>query len=535
MKGKQRRITVWALAALILSLIFLTAGAAYAGEGPPGTPGAPGTPVAPGTPGPVALADPLDPDPVALPGTPGAPGIPDPVALADPPEPDEPVTPSVTEDGPRITRYTVQKGGSTWTGQIYTGNKITMVVSIFDERIKKGKPTPRAVVNTASFIIESQSKVVCENLKVNSNGCTYRLTFKDLIYTGTGNEFNFSLSYTGVSPPLPMEQLTISLNQCVEYVEPDPQEPPEVVIKGTGFILKDARYNDGQPVYAGKAFSLSAVILATNGSHAVENVSVAFSPPEELTFADGASVVYIGTMAPGGSVPVSATLQPSANIQEGSYTIGIDVNGVNQQTGDPVSAHMTISLPILQPERFEIFNTMLPTDLMPGMDMGMGYGSVTLVNQGRGAVSNVTFDITGKGLSLEDGKMYIGNVGGGEQRSADFNLMADVPGQIEARVVVTYENVRGEVKTLEHPFTVNVMEGEFVDPDWPDDPWTENPGEDVGGGARGGMQGWLLIIIIAAAAAAVTTVLLLRRRKKKRLAEAELDDDADDDADDDDD
>ena len=513
MKGKQIRITIWALAALMFSLIFLTAGAAYAGEDPSDPPASPATsgPFVPlGPAESIALADP-----------------------PDPPDPADPAKPAASADGPQLIRYTVYKGGSIWTGQIYKGNVVTIALSVFDERIKKGKPVPKAVVNTSSFIVDNQSKVVCENLKVNSKGCTYRLTFNDLIYTGTGNEFIFNLSYTGVSPPLPLEPMSLSLNQCVEYVEPEPQAPPEVVIKGTGFVLKDARYGDGQPVYAGKAFTLSAVILATNGTHAVENVSVAFSPPEELTFADGASVVYIGTMAPGGSVPVSVTLQPSANIQEGSYTIGIDVDGVNQQTGDPVSAHMTISLPILQPERFEIFNTMLPTDLMAGMDSGMGYGNVTLVNQGRGAVSNVTFEIAGKGLFLEDGKMYIGNVGGGEQRSADFNLQASEPGTIEARVVVTYENVRGEVKTLEYPFTVNVMDGgEFYDPEWPgDDPGFGDPGMDVGGGARGGMQGWLLIIIIIAAAAAVTTVLLLRRRKKKRLAEAELDDDADDDDD----
>jgi len=446
--------------------------------------------------------------------------------------------------GLNITGYTVLKNGSPNNNPIYTNEVITLVLNVFDERIIGGTDfsfQPAASLNTESFTIPSQSNIEYSIPDPPTAGASYSITFKDIKYTGKGKTFSCFISYEDVtgagSPPppdtypklpIPMEKVTITLDQCVIYV-PDttpPPPPPEINIKGTGFVLKEAYYGDGAPIYAGNAFTLSVTILATNGTSAVENVSVSFSPPEQLTFADGSSVIYIGTMAPGASVPVSTTLLPGGNIQEGSYTVGIDVNGVNQQTGSPVSVHMTITLPILQPERFEIFNTYLPSDLVAGMDSGMGYGSVTLVNQGRGAVANVSFEITGEGLRLEEGRMYIGNVGGGEQRSADFNLLGDIPGVINALVVVTYENVRGEKKKLEHAFTVNVMDmgGGYVDPGWPERPDFEYPGYAEKPGGLGGIPIWLWIVIGAAAAAVVIILLVRRNKKKKKAAEAALDD-----------
>ena len=431
-----------------------------------------------------------------------------------------------------IAGYSVRKNNSNFTGKIHKDDVITIVMNIIDTRIVTGVDfdvKPRAVLNTTSFAIPRQSNITYGTPAVDSNGCSYAITFKDLKYTGKAEPLVCDISYTGA--PLPMETMSIMLSQCVKYNPPEKSDsspepdPPDVVVKGTGFVLKDARYGDGV-IYAGKPFSLSAVILATNGTAAVENVSVAFSPPEEMTLSEGASIVYIGTMAPNASVPVSVTLLPGANIQEGSYTVEIAVDGVNQQTGDSVSAHMTISVPVLQPERFEIFNTMFPTGLLAGDDNGMGYGSVTLVNMGKGAVSNVSVEIFGDGLSTEEGRQYLGNIGAGEQKSADFYINADISGRIDALLVVSYENARGENKTLDEAFTIEVMDTEELDFE---DPGFEYPGEMEGGGVRAGLPPWLLILIIACAAAVVTAILVRRRRKRMAAREAALDDIDDDD------
>jgi hypothetical protein len=311
----------------------------------------------------------------------------------------------------------------------------------------------------------------------------------------------------------------LTLNQCVPAPETKPEDD---VTKGTGVVLKDARYADGQTVYAGEAFTLSAVILATNGDVPVENVTVSFAPPEKLTLDEGSSVAYVGTMNPNQSVPVSVRLFPGANVEEGTYTVNIDISGINQKTGETVTAQAKVSIPILQPERFEIFNAQLPSDLTAGMDDGMGYTSITLVNKGKGTVANVSVEIVGAGLTTDEGKQYIGNVAPGEQKSSDFNLHAETPGQVDGMVIVTYENARGEEKTIERGFAVNVMEAAPMEPDSGFD-GGEMPVEQAG------PPNWLWILIAAAVIAVVVTLLVKRARKKKKAREEDfLDDDEDD-------
>jgi hypothetical protein len=425
-------------------------------------------------------------------------------------------------DSLEITGYTITKRGvdGAFTGSILKGDVVTVEVSFLDTRIKNGVVTPVAAINTASFSLWNSSDIKLPGqVAAGTGGCSYTIRFENTVYTGTGTSFAFDISYAGTAYPSVLKDIPFNKAVPSEKETTDPAKPS--TDKTTGFVLKDARYGDGS-IYAGQAFVLSASILATNGVSAVENVSVSFAPPEQLTLSDGSSVVYVGTMAPGASAPVSLTLLPNANITEGSYTVSIKVNGVNQKTGEAVTADMTVSIPILQPERFEIFNTKLPTDLTAGMDDGMGFGSITLVNRGKGAVSNVSVEVIGNGLSTDEGRQYIGNVNGGEQKTADFNIQAAEPGSVDALVVVSYENVRGEQKTLEQAFQVNVMEG--MDPGMVD-PGMIDPGMDPGmeGEGAGGIKPWMWIVIGAAAAAAVSIVLLRRRKKRLAAAEAALD------------
>jgi len=433
-------------------------------------------------------------------------------------------TPTTPTGSLEVVSYTIYKNGVPFTGSINKGDVVTIDLTILDTRVTS-ITTPAATLNTPSFTIPGPGNisVITAPSLVTGGGITYTLRFSDITYTGTPNSLSCNISYPFLSPPVPMENASIVLNQLVEYVAPkDP--PPGPDPRPTDFVLKDARFGTGI-VYAGETFVLSVVILATNGTYPVENVSVTFNPPEQLTFADGSSVVYVGTMRPNTSTTVSVALLASANIQEGSYPVSISVSGINQQTGQQAGGgQMTVSIPVLQPERFEIFNASLPTDLTAGVDDGLGFSTVTLVNKGRGTVGNVTIDIVGNGLRTDIGIQYLGNVAGGEQKSADFILYADIPGVIDGYVVVNYENVRGEQKTLERPFTVNVSEAWFEDPGF-DDPGFVQPEEPVATGP----PAWLWIIIIAACAVVAVTLLVRRNKKKKAAAEAALDEIDDDD------
>ncbi|MDR0851334.1 MAG: hypothetical protein LBN36_02450 [Clostridiales Family XIII bacterium] len=424
-----------------------------------------------------------------------------------------------------ITGYTVYyKGTNTVPERIETGNELTITLAVTDNRAEAQTATHvTARVNSASFtkISEPIHQAVTPSGGTPST-LSYNLTF-EVRYNGQGKSFQTDISYEGATAPL--FPYTLTLNQCAEYVAPAPN--PEPPMRGTGFVLRNATYGLSE-VTAGQSFQLKADILATNGTYNVENTSVTLVLPKDITFATGSSVSYIGTVAPGQTVPAKFDLLPIASIEEGSYTITVNISGINAKDGSAVSASADITVPIIQPERFEISNATLPEYLVVGTDDGSGYFSVDLINKGKSSVYNVEAEIVGDGLSAEEGKQFIGTIAGGAKSSADGTMLADQAGIIQAAVIITYENARGEVKTLTRDFSITVEEtGMGGDDGFLDPGLAEDPGEVQAGFPK---WGWALIILVVLAAAVTTLLILLKKRKKKRAAalEAELAADAED-------
>lgn len=444
--------------------------------------------------------------------------------------------------GVEITGYYLQSGGVV-PDSITEGMGIGLELKITDMREevidyykniynKTNNKTLKEIqvagrLNTQSFDFQNQnsfhqtSKI--RRVQINNrHGIQYSLYY-ELIYTGSGNSFQTDLYYTdvntGATLDVPVHSLSLTLNQCK-----DAGESKEAVVKGTGFVLKSANYGGGS-VTAGTEFMLTAEVLATSGNTNVENVTVTISPPEEITLSEGSSIAYVGTVAPNQTVPVSFKLFPNANIADGSYSIAVDIRGVDSNSGEDVSSQMTFSVPVVQPERFEIFETQLPTYMTIGMDDGSGMASVTLVNQGKGTVNNVSVEIVSKGITAEEGRQYLGHIAGGEERTADFMLLAEESGEVEAQVVVSYENARGDGKTLEHKFSVQVEESGEIPAPGPGE--IDNIPEETTGL---NVWGWMLIIV-AIIVGVVIVIMIVRRRRKARIAAIEDEDLEDEDED----
>lgn len=348
----------------------------------------------------------------------------------------------------------------------------------------------------------------------------YTLLFP-LKYTGNGSEFTIDLSYENLDT-VALQKISFTLSTTVDRAESDSQANAI----GTGFVVTSANYG-GSEVTAGTPFTLSAALMATSGSYNVENTSVTLILPKEIKFNTGSSIQYIGTVKPGQSVSAQFELLPNATAEEGSYVITIKVTGTNPKDGSAVEASADITVPVTQPERFEISNARLPEYLVAGMNDGSGYSSVDLVNKGKGAVYNVEVEITGDGLSAEEGKQFVGTINGGSQSSVDFTVLADMGGTLQGTLVISYENARGEQKSLTQGFTVTAddMGGDMgIDP-WEPMPTPEPEPESTGMP----VWAWLLIIVGGVAVAVVVLVVVLKKRKAKKAAELEagLDDDLD--------
>jgi hypothetical protein len=421
--------------------------------------------------------------------------------------------PPAADETLEVTGYTINPNASSIT----KGAELTITLNIVDKRPEVfAASSVTGTINSSSFTRVANPTV--DGFSNISGTISYALICK-VKYTGVKNEFQCDVSYPGTSAPVVSAKLT--LNQCVEYVTPTPD--PEM--RGTGFVLRNASYGLSE-VLAGETFQLRADILATNGTYNVENTSVTLVLPKDVTFASGSSVSYIGTVAPGQTVPAKFDLKPSAAIEEGSYTITINISGINAKDGSAVTAAADITVPILQPERFEISNATLPEFLSVGTGDGSGYATIDLVNKGKSSVYNVELEVIGDGLAAEEGKQFIGTIAGGAKTSSDLTIMAEKAGTLNGTLFITYENARGDVKTLTREFAITAEEAEADDGAGMMDPGMEDPGAE-----KHGVPGWvwaLIILVILAIAATVLTILLKKRKKRKAAElEAELAEDAD--------
>ena len=382
-----------------------------------------------------------------------------------------------------------------------------------------GTVNPVPQINSITFVPSSAPHVEANSVSSDGTSVYYRI-IAPTTYSGYGKSFQCDISYQDVYN-VPLTQVSLTVNQAVEWQEPSSSSSSDssTSVRGTNFVVRSSSYGQSS-VAAGTPFTFSIEAMTTNGSYAVENITASLTLPKELAFASGTSTVYVGTAQPNAVFNASFQLLAGANTAEGSYTINLSIRGINAKTGDPVEDKVDFTIPVYQPERFEILNSTVPDYLNAGME-DMGYGSITVINKGIGEVHNVTVTVAGGDLYFLDGDVYIGAVKGNSQSNTDFTLMSNTPGVYDAVILVEYENARGEAKTLEHKFTVTVAEGGG---EMPIDPGMIEPmpEENTGPGKLPFIIGGAVVV----AGGVITGVLVHRRRKKKR--DAALNDDYED-------
>lgn len=452
--------------------------------------------------------------------------------LADDPNGETTVTAS-----PYIAAYEIKDGdGNVASDWIYKpGASVitrTLVITVVDPRVEgkvetgddKEKTSVNATPHNGTFTAIPVSGEI--------SGTTITFEFKDVGYNGGEASFSFDFSYENLnSAPVAVATLSQMIGQCRE-VSPDPvptPEPPEPTATPTPtpaptaepdmpkIMVKDFSFG-GTSVEAGKEFSLDLTLFTTSGNTNLEDVMVGlnFGEAKNVSLASGSMNTYVGTMAPGATKHITYKITTDATIEPGAIGITVQLTSKN---GEPNSS--PISIPVTQPERFEITGIEAPETIMMGEE---GYLSVTFVNKGKSPVNNLSAEIQGTNLANPGQSQFLGNIAAGTENSVDFNVMASSEGTINGKVILNYEDAKGEVKTLEKEFscTVEAM------PDYGDpgimDPGMMDPamGDDV----KSGMPwwGWLLIALGVAAVAAVVVVVVLKKKKAKKLAELEDDD-----------
>lgn len=416
-----------------------------------------------------------------------------------------PVT-NITGDGVYVTAATVTDiaGGEVTT--VERDDHVNIVLRVVDHSSAKNNVTADQIVtriNSSIFQYTGTGEIsqLIEGTDDGGDYYSYVLLFRDVIYAGGGNTLNIDLSYLDSS--MAMQQFAVTIGQCVDE---DPKTP--------NLVMRESSYGT-ETVTAGNPFTLSVTAYATAGDESLSDVIVSVTLPDGITLTGGSLSEYVGTMSAKSTRDVTFAVLPSASFTGGVANITVNMTGTGTESGTAVTGTGTISVPISQPDRFEI-TTMELTDTIYVGDTT----SVTLnfVNKGKNPISNLEASISGENLGVDVSQQYIGNIAAGTENSVDFDLTPQQAGELSGTITLTYEASDGTTKTLTQDFSATVQEMPVYE-----DPGMIDPGM-VEPEPTGGMPVWGIVLIVVGVVVVVVIVVAVVRKKKKAAALAMLED-----------
>ena len=363
-----------------------------------------------------------------------------------------------------------------------------------------------ARINSSAFTFTGNAEVGQLYEETDANGAgyySYVLLFRDVIYNGGGNTLPINLSYLDTAKPL--QQFSVTLGQCVDK---DQTTSPNLLVRTSSY---------GDSVTAGQAFDLSLGLYATDGNENLDDVIVSLTLPENISLNGGSLSSYLGTICPKQTRDVTFQVMPASGFTGTVASITVNMTGTGSVTGKEVSGTTTISVPVSQPDRFEVGQLELSGDTIYVGDTGSV--SLSYVNKGKNPVSNLEARLTGTNLGA-GGYQYLGNLAAGTEGSVDFDIVPDAAGTVSGIITLNYEDASGNPQTISKDFSVSAEEMNMDDFNYDpsmDDTQPEQTGMPV--------WAWVLIGVCGAVVVIVVIVVVVRKRKKaKALAALEAED-----------
>lgn len=282
----------------------------------------------------------------------------------------------------------------------------------------------------------------------------------------------------------------------------------------------------GMSVVGGQEFTLKMTFRNTSRDTAIENMKMTVGNPASesdtdvaaFTPAKSSNTFFIERIGPGETFSREIALYPKADASPKSYGVRISYKyeAVLNNTRQELSDEETISIPLTQPDRFEVSDVVLYGPIYMGDSASL---SISYVNMGKSSVYNLSVKLEGENFTSSDMDTYIGNVESGSSDSFDTSLTPDAPGTITGKALFSYEGPDGSTKTVEKEFSCEVMEMPVYDDPGMDTPIEPIPEETGGlpGWAKWAIGGGCVVLVIAA-------IIVIRKIRAKRQAALDLED-----------
>ena len=276
-------------------------------------------------------------------------------------------------------------------------------------------------------------------------------------------------------------------------------------------IIVSRFHYGGGSVAAGSKFNLAFKFRNTSSTVDVENMVITVTGGEGLTINGSSNTFFYDKVKAGASKTVTVPMKVANTTVDTAQDVSINFKYeyLDHKKRTSASSDVKISVPLYQPDRFEIFNPVVPDYVEEGQEVAV---TMNYINKSKVIMSNVEAVVDGD-VSTQTPIQTIGNVDAGKNGTIAFALTPNSTGEVDFAITVNYEDANGESRTRIFPVTMNVQEAA------PHDPGTDDPGMDDPGEETGGFPWW--IVIVAVAAIGIAALIVLKKRKKAKAAKKE--------------
>ena len=284
----------------------------------------------------------------------------------------------------------------------------------------------------------------------------------------------------------------------------------ETIASPTPIVILSKYNYGGSSVAAGSSTNLSFSFTNTSKTIKIENVMVTVTGGQDLMLNGSTNTFYFESVAASGSKTVTVPMKAAQLISASAQDVKIDVTYeyVDQNARKSGNATLSLSVPLYQPDRFEMSE---PTSSYTGYVGEETSLTIDYVNKGKSAINNVEATISGD-IDTPTAYQRVGTIDGGKNGTIAFAVTPQLEGENQVKIVITYEDSNGNTKERVFEATVEAMAYEPADPGM-DDPGMIDP-------EPASTFPWKYVII-ALVVIAVIALIVLRIRKKKAKQKAE--------------
>lgn len=284
----------------------------------------------------------------------------------------------------------------------------------------------------------------------------------------------------------------------------------ETIASPTPIVILSKYNYGGSSVAAGSSTNVSFSFMNTSKTIKIENVMVTVTGGQDLMLNGSTNTFYFESVSASGSKTVTVPMKAAQLISASAQDVKIDVTYeyVDQNARKSGNATLSLSVPLYQPDRFELSEPKTSYTGYVGEETSL---TIDYVNKGKSAINNVEATISGD-IDTPTAYQRVGTIDGGKNGTIAFAVTPQLEGENQVKIVITYEDSNGNTKERVFEATVEAMAYEPSDPGM-DDPGMIDP-------EPASTFPWKYVII-AVVAALIVLLVVLRIRKKKAKQKAE--------------